>query len=368
MFRPNNSDGEKVMRVAILQNSVGIGGRSRVIAEAIATLRDHADEIRVQTLSGSDEINRFRENYKIDDAVQFNQYPGRQVPGTIYQQPILNWQARSRLRECDMVFNSNNCLRFLPEGPRYFHYVHFPIQATPTVDQRYQSLHYQLAALPVLTLLGVMRPEDTGGLLANSEFTRDHLREEIGNRDIEVLYPPCFESVTFDGFNGSGVVSVGSFHPNKRQLLQLKVARAFPETQFHIVGSKSSSTYFQECVEYVNEHNLDNVNLLSDVSNRRLEELLKDSAVFLHSMENEHFGIATVEAINRGCIPVVPDSGGQKEIVPFSAFRYTTRDECVGTLEDALDGKHPPVRAIKKTLARFSNSRFRTRFLSLIDA
>jgi glycosyltransferase involved in cell wall biosynthesis len=354
-------------RAAILQNSVGVGGRSQVIAEAIAVLRDYTDEIRVQTLSGKEEIDRFRESYRINDDVQFDQYRGRLVPGTIYQQPILNWQARNQIRECDIVFNSNNCLRLLPAGPQYIHYVHFPIQAIPTVDRRYQSLHYRLAVLPVLTLLGVAQPDDTGRLLANSEFTRGYLRDEIGDHDIEILYPPCFESVVFNGFNGSGVVSVGAFHPNKRQLFQLNVAKAFPETRFRLVGSKSSPSYFRECAKYVDKYDLDNVDLLTDVSDRRLKELLEDSAVFLHSMENEHFGIATAEAMNQGCVPVVPDSGGQTEIVPFPAFRYTTREECVDILEDALAGRHPPVRAVKKTLARFSSPRFRRRLLSIVD-
>ena len=43
----------------------------------------------------------------------------------------------------------------------------------------------------------------------------------------------------------------------------------------------------------------------------------------------EHFGIATVEAMAAGCVPVVIDKGGQREIVEHgrTGFLWTTVDE-----------------------------------------
>ena len=36
---------------------------------------------------------------------------------------------------------------------------------------------------------------------------------------------------------------------------------------------------------------------------------------YVHCAENEHFGITIVEAMAAGCVPIVHDSGGPREIV-----------------------------------------------------
>ena len=36
---------------------------------------------------------------------------------------------------------------------------------------------------------------------------------------------------------------------------------------------------------------------------------------YIHCAENEHFGITIVEAMAAGCVPIVHDSGGPREIV-----------------------------------------------------
>jgi glycosyltransferase involved in cell wall biosynthesis len=133
----------------------------------------------------------------------------------------------------------------------------------------------------------------------------------------------------FDGVRGNGVASLGSFHPNKRQLFQLKVAKRFPDTQFTLMGNKASEKYYQKCLNYCEKHQLTNVELRVDAPAEAVESTLRNSRIFLHSMKNEPFGISTVEALNRGCIPAVHNSGGQREIVSVESLRYDNLRECV---------------------------------------
>jgi len=55
--------------------------------------------------------------------------------------------------------------------------------------------------------------------------------------------------------------------------------------------------------------------ILSDLSREQLAHEVAQHRYGLHTMENEHFGIAVAEMLRAGCIPFVHDSGGPVEIV-----------------------------------------------------
>ena len=355
------------MKTALLQSSVGVGGRSKVLATAIKTLADHSYAIDLHTLSASDDINRFLNHYGLDCIdVTGVTHRGLSIPGTIYQQPTLNIVARGDLHKYDFVFNSNNCVRFLPTGPEYVHYVHFPTAQNPRIDPKYNRLPYRIASVPLTLMSTLTTAKPEGHVFANSKFTLEHTQEAYHSPDAEVLYPPALESVRLSGFTGEGVVSVGSFHPNKRQLFQLRMAKRFPDTEFRIIGSIASESYYETCQDYVADNGLDNVTLLTDVSDQRLRNELQRSRVFLHTMMNERFGIAPVEGINQGCVPVVHNSGGQREVVPDSAFRFDNPSDCKLILNNVLSGKSPSEKKIRTHLEQFTGANFRSTLLKFV--
>ena len=355
------------MKVAILQNSIGIGGRSKVVAEVIDLVKDQVDSVDIHTLSEGINVQQFFDHYEIDrDTVTVINYGGFSVPGTLYQQPILNYKSKDLIQDYNIVFNSNNCVRFLPSGPEYIHYIHFPTSSIPDVDPKYNQLFYQLYAMPLRVLSAIDETSIQGHVFANSEYTLRYIQDTYGVFDAEVLYPPCLESVKISEFNGEGVISVGSFHPNKRQLFQIQMAKEFPETTFRIVGSKASQSYFENCQKYIKNHDVSNIEIYADISDGKLQKLLNQSCIFLHSMENEKFGIATVEGINQGCVPLVHNSGGQREVVPDPSYRYTNRNECKKILDAVLSGKQPSVAETRQHLKQFTESQFRERLESLI--
>ena len=349
------------MKTAILQSSVGIGGRSKVLATSVEVLAKKSHSIDIHTLSEPDKINRFLDHYQVDGTdISGVTHHGSSVPGTIYQQPVLNIAARGDLSKYDLVFNSNNCVRFLPAGPRYLHYVHFPTSRNPRIDPKYDRLPYRIASVPLTLISALTTAKPDGHVFANSEFTLKHTRKAYHSPDAQVLYPPALESVRLSKFSGEGVVSVGSFHPNKRQLLQLRMAKRLPDTEFRIIGSTASESYYETCREYVSEHGLNNVTLLTDVPDQRLHDELQRSRIFLHTMENERFGIAPLEGINRGCVPVVHNSGGQREVVPNSEYRFDNPADCEAILNDILSGKSPSTEEMRAHLKQFTEANFRS--------
>ena len=353
------------MRIAILQNSVGIGGRSKVIAEAIKLFSGQGDDIAIFTVSSKKSVLEFIDYYGLSrDNIELQSYRNfiSTIPGTIYQQPALNWKASDLLENFDLVFNSNNCLRFLPSGPKYIHYIHLPVPAIPHVNRRYNnSIFYKLYALPViLSQFFNSSVAQKGIAITNSHFTADKYKRVYGIPADIVIYPPCIESVDLDTFSGEGVVSLGSFHPNKRQLFQLRIAKQLPEISFTLIGSSASSDYYHRCMKYINNHNIKNVTLKRDASSRDVNKALKENKIFLHSMQQEPFGISTVEALNAGCIPVTHDSGGQREIVSDETLRYTTETECIKAINKINNEYYRPnTDEIRNNLKKFTFPHFR---------
>jgi glycosyltransferase involved in cell wall biosynthesis len=115
-----------------------------------------------------------------------------------------------------------------------------------------------------------------------------------------------------------------------------------------------------------------------------VQQLLATSAIFWSATglgededaapwNQEHFGMTTVEAMAGGCVPIVIDRAGQREIVRpgVDGYRWATIEELVAfTSSVAADG---PLRArlsgeaVERAKA-FSDSAFANRWRALADS
>ena len=91
----------------------------------------------------------------------------------------------------------------------------------------------------------------------------------------------------------------------------------------------------------------------------------------LHPEKFEHFGITTVEAMSAGCIPVVIDRGGQKEIVEdgINGFLFSSPGELKSRTLDIIRGSVDQASLRDKAVAgsrKFSNERFSRDLLSIV--
>jgi glycosyltransferase involved in cell wall biosynthesis len=186
-------------------------------------------------------------------------------------------------------------------------------------------------------------------VLANSEYTRTWIRRLWGV-DSDVLFPPIRVGDLQPGPKARRILSVGRFIPrgfghSKKQLEQVQ---AFGEMvrgggldgwELHLVGGCESfqRPYLAE-VERAAQGLP--VRIHANAPRPLVEELFATSAIFwaatgLGEDEErapwvfEHFGITTVEAMAAGCVPVVIDKAGQREIVRHGTdgYRWTTLAE-----------------------------------------
>jgi len=212
--------------------------------------------------------------------------------------------------------------------------------------------------------------------IANSEFTKKRMFEvwRIKSSQIEVIYPPTVElkDITPKEVREKikRVISLGSFIPDKRQLDQITIARNFPHLEFCLVGKIASPSYFKQCQRELKKFAVHNVVLLSSLISEKVREKLRAADVFLHTKEDEHFGISTVEAIASGCIPLVHDSGGQREIVPIPELRFISSEEAIKNLallinHDA-DTRYDYINALQQHIKKFTMNVFREKLLEIL--
>jgi glycosyltransferase involved in cell wall biosynthesis len=201
-----------------------------------------------------------------------------------------------------------------------------------------------------------LRPTDLSFLetydvvLANSEFTRGWIRR-LWKRDAKVLFPPIRVGELAPATERKPtIVTVGRFfRPGlghaKRQLEMVQMfgeivrAGGLPGWTFHVVGGcePSQLPYLEEVRAAAAGLP---VEIHPDAPRALVDQLLDEGSIFwsatgLGEDEDrapwamEHFGMTTVEAMAGGCVPVVIDRAGQKEIVRdgVDGYRWSTPAE-----------------------------------------
>jgi glycosyltransferase involved in cell wall biosynthesis len=109
------------------------------------------------------------------------------------------------------------------------------------------------------------------------------------------------------------------------------------------------------------------VKVLLNISRKRQRDILQHSKIYLHpQVPYESFGISVVEAMFAGCIPVVPDIGGLREIVPREQ-RYASLEEAAALVDESVsDWSQRRIQECVAMAGRFSQARFIEQFLEIM--
>jgi hypothetical protein len=337
------------MKIGIVQNKIIYGGRLSVIVGIIEVLNQRGIIPDIITLATEIDSNRIREKYgtNIDFRIRKIYSPLSKLPGEIGI--IAFGQALHRVhKEYDHFIDSNNTSFFMPSGIPIFSYVHFPRIAR--LKSQFLSIHQPQGSRKtwtnkegaILKAIGLLYSfhtlKENNYVAANSKFTLSYIRKYYPSfqRQIPVIYPPIEKNpVALIPFHEreDAICSIGRFCKGKNQLAQIRLANRLPNLQFHLIGfSEENNGYLDLCKNYVRKNSVTNVHFHENVSFDEKYEIVKTAKFFLHPNVNEPFGIATVEAIFTGCLPLVHNSGGQLEIVPLKELRFDVIDD----LEDLL--------------------------------
>jgi glycosyltransferase involved in cell wall biosynthesis len=109
------------------------------------------------------------------------------------------------------------------------------------------------------------------------------------------------------------VVAVSRFLPEQNLDYIPKLAKFVQNSNFLIIGptGTTSKRTLEELNEMITEFAVkDQVKMVTNQPLPRLLEALSTAKVFLRTQPCEPFGMAIVEAMAAGCVPVVPKAGG----------------------------------------------------------
>lgn len=208
-------------------------------------------------------------------------------------------------------------------------------------------------------------------VIANSFFTADALRKQIGINPI-VIYPPVFlKKPVYPVSNvikENSVLTIASFSQRKK-LEQVPLVAQRIDADFVILGSMNDGASYRRVRRLTKEYGVgDKVTMFVDAPNDLKMELLRKAKVYFHTMPFEPFGISIVEGMGAGCIPVVHDSGGPREFVP-RRWRYRDAGEAVQKIKEALRSWNPSVAEDMRNIAyRFREERFQNEFSTTLKS
>lgn len=362
--------------LTITLSSVSRDGRSRTAAVIVGVLNDLDIAPRLVTFASRDCLQTLRELAGRDlELCHVRIRRPLWAKGDALNAIALPLEAARRRLLTRRIIACDTAIHGYPVDARILKLVCFPHELVAEIEERYKAPLYRLYGIVSQSIYrrAVNSASYRGTFLANSQYTRDALLRAYPVREdaVTVVYAPASEPVSlngeFDRPRARIVTVLGGFHPDKRQLEAVQLAREIPSARFILMGSARSRRYLQQCRREA--RSLRNVSFVIDASDADVTRILTKSRVLLHLKHNEHFGLATVEGILRGCVPFVHDSGGQREVVPLDALRFQGADELVSGVSRVLDTSHRnDLAALRKYVERFTTEAFISRVRPIVTA
>jgi len=217
-------------------------------------------------------------------------------------------------------------------------------------------------------------------VIVNSKFTKKFIDLSF-NIDSKVIYPPVDIESIKPADKEKIILSVGRFsahqlHPKKQEILIDVFKELYKNTtgwRLYLAGQakKEDQKYVRRLKKMARGYA---IKINENLSSERLRKLYAKASIYWHATgfgedeeknpeRMEHFGIATVEASAAGCVPVVINKGGQKEIVDDdkTGFLWETKtqlfNQTLKLINDKTRFREISQNAIKNSM-RFSQEKF----------
>ncbi|MEM1645861.1 MAG: glycosyltransferase [Ignisphaera sp.] len=163
------------------------------------------------------------------------------------------------------------------------------------------------------------------------------------------------------------VVTIGRIERRKRQHVIPAIARETPGVRYTIIGTVGQIDYFQHVKRLIKEFGVEErVRIYTNLSEDLKVRLLSKAKVYLHTMKYEHFGIAVVEAMAAGSIPIVHRySGSWVDVVSRLEedirYSYTDYGDCADIILSALYSWTPEkAKSLSAYAERFNYENFKS--------
>lgn len=204
-------------------------------------------------------------------------------------------------------------------------------------------------------------------LVPNSLNTMRLVGRAVGRRAGTPVYPPvdlCRYLPLRSAAKGRRVATIARFAPEKNLEGAARIMAAAGE-RWDMAGN-AAHPYQLDYHRKISGEAPARARILLNPAPGELDSVLGGARAYLHASK-ETFGMAVVEAIAAGCVPVVPDNSAHPETVPYDELRYGSEEEAADKVQAALDGRYDGLLAgLQGHVRRFSEGAFQERMLEII--
>jgi glycosyltransferase involved in cell wall biosynthesis len=207
-------------------------------------------------------------------------------------------------------------------------------------------------------------------ILVNSISTRNECIKRWRRTDCAVMYPAIsINEIPVSTLKEDICVVLSRISPEKKIELAIEIfSSGLQKKKLFIVGylARENTNYYQTLLALC--RGKENIKILPNLKRDEVLVLLSKAKVFFHPMPNEHFGIAIVEAMAAGCLPVVHASSGPMEILANGLYGliYKDKTELPELLNQAFSlATYFQVR-VRNRAMQFDIKYFREKFLTII--
>lgn len=226
-------------------------------------------------------------------------------------------------------------------------------------------LHFQfpLEWVKGKSLSNALKMQHIAGVICNSEFTKKFIDKTFGINST-ILYPPSTGEFKKDTAvkKENIILTVGrygrladntSFKKQEFMIETFKkmIKKGLKQWKFILVIS-----FKEKDKEYVDELEKSikgfPIEIIKNADSIVLQNVYRKAKIYWHAagfgedLEKhpelaEHFGIATVQAMEQGAVPVVLNAGGQKEIITNkeNGLLWNSQEECIEKTENIIKDK-----------------------------
>jgi len=214
-------------------------------------------------------------------------------------------------------------------------------------------------------------------ILTNSRFSAYFIKD-LFNKDAFVVYPPVeiddYLKLSENIDREDAVIYIARYSPEKNNHLMIYLAKELPEYKFYLIGSAHGKgiEYYQYCKKLKERLNVKNIEIHANVPHSEKLKLLSKCKVYIHLFPTEHFGIAPVEALASGLIPVVPiNSGTWTDVCEFGKYGIGYRTLNVKELSEKIQEAFTKwsigfVTNAKKHIEKFNVREFREKIMQIM--
>jgi glycosyltransferase involved in cell wall biosynthesis len=254
----------------------------------------------------------------------------------------------------DIFSQKSGLVRRFSATRKYDLIIYLSDGSVPTVFSKQLFLHFQfptewihsLSPQEKIKLLRVNK------IICNAKYTQKYI-EELFGRECVLLYPPVDVEHSYEKTEKQNIIlSVGRYTalPGGNDFKKLGfLTESFKKLSQDAKGWRFiiATTSLSQDDEHIDllKQSVEEfpIEIFRDIPREKLLNLYKKAKIYWHAAgygedlekhpeRAEHFGIVTVEAMNRGAVPVVFNAGGQREIVSNGRSGYLWR-----TPEDLLE-------------------------------